>query len=99
MKRTVVVSAPTLEELQAFVHRALCQRDKLDPQQTPIRSSVIRRSGRTCGMFFQVQGPRLLSSYAVWAGDENRIILYDSSGARAGEVALSDAPDAGLLAA
>jgi len=99
MKRTAVVSTPTLEELQAFVHRALCQRDKLDPLQAPIRGSVIRRSGRTCGMFFQVQGPRLLSSYAVWAGDENRVIFYDSSGERAGEAALSDAPDPGLLAA
>ena len=51
------------------------------------------RQGKPCGIFFQVQGPRLLKTYAVWAGDENRILFYDSSGTRFAEVRLSEAPD------
>lgn len=94
-----VVSTPTIAALVSFVHRALCRRDRLDPAQTPLRQTGIRRSGRPCGLFFQVDGPRLLRSYAVWAGDENRVLFYDSAGERTGEALLSEAPDLGELAA
>jgi hypothetical protein len=50
-------------------------------------------------LFFQAQGPRLLKSYAVWAGDENRILFYNSSGERFGETRLSEAPDPRCVAA
>ena len=51
------------------------------------------RRGKPCGLFFEVAGPRLLRTYAVWAGEENRILFYDTSGLRFGEVRLSEAPD------
>jgi hypothetical protein len=54
---------------------------------------VINRGGRPCGLFFEVAGTRLMKSYAVWAGEENRILFYDSSGERFAEVRLCDAPD------
>src|SRR5262245_102926 len=88
-----VVALPTLEALREHVHRMLCQKNALDPRQTPLRHAIIRRSGRPCGLFFEVAGPRLLRSYAVWAGEEDRILFYDNSGERFAEVRLSDAPD------
>jgi hypothetical protein len=94
-----VVSLPTLEELRRHVGEVLCRHDHLDPQQTPLHESAILRRGRPCGLFFQVQGPRLLKTYAVWAGEENRILFYDSQGVRFGECRLCDAPDVGKLAA
>lgn len=96
---STVVSLPTLDALRDHVRQALCAHDQLDPTQTPMHQAVISRSGRPCGLFFQVQGPRMVKTYAVWAGDEDRILFYDSNGQRFGEIRLSDAPDPRKLAA
>ena len=88
-----VVPLPTLDQLRQYVRDRLCEVDRLDPAQVQLRQAVVRRAGRPCGLFFQVQGPRLLRTYAVWAGDEHRILFYDSKGDRCGDARLSDAPD------
>jgi hypothetical protein len=93
-----VVCLPTVEELQAHVLKVLCDHDRLDPGQTPLRRAVITRAGRPCGLFFQVQGPRLVKTYAVWAGEEDRILFYDSTGNRFAQTRLSEAPDPVRLA-
>jgi hypothetical protein len=90
---------PTMDDLTKFVHIQLCQKDALDPEQTPLGLTLITRKGKPCGLFFHVQGPRLLKNYAVWAGDENRILYYDASGERFGETYLSEGPDPRRLAA
>ena len=94
-----VACLPTLEQLKTHVHLKLCEPDRLDPEQTPLLQSMITRRGKPCGLFFQAQGPRLVKTYAVWAGDENRILFYNSSGERLGETRLSEAPDPGRIAA
>jgi len=96
---TQVASLPTVDDVRRYVHRALCAHDHLDPTQTPLHQAVIKRSGRACGLFFQVLGPRMLKTYAVWAGEENRLLFYDSTGMRFAETRLSDAPDPVKLAA
>jgi hypothetical protein len=88
-----VLSLPTLDELRRFVRMALCESDHLDPRQTPLQEASITRGGKPCGLFFQVRGPRLLANYAVWAGEENRILFYNSTGLRFAETRLSEAPD------
>lgn len=88
-----VVSLPTAGELLQFVHAALCGHDRLDPEQSPCRRAALRRRGRVCGGVFHVEGPRLVRPSAVWAGEEHRIMFYDSSGTRVREVRLSDSPD------
>jgi hypothetical protein len=75
------------------VLQTLCAHDQLDPRQTPLHQARIVRSGKPCGLFFQVQGPRLLRTYAVWAGTEDRILFYDSTGVRFAETRLSEGPD------
>ena len=77
-----VASLSTLDELRQHVLDTLCTHDRLDPGQTPLCQAVISRAGKPCGLFFQVQGPRLLKTYAVWAGEEDRILFYDSTGLR-----------------
>ena len=88
-----VVSLPTLEELRSHVLEVLCEHDRLDPEQTPLREAAIERKGKGCGLFFDVQGPRRVRSYAVWAGEEHRILFYDSNGVRYVETRLSESPD------
>jgi hypothetical protein len=94
-----VVSLPALDDLRSHVRLTLCQHDNLAVEQTPLHEAAITRSGRPCGLFFQVKGPRLLRTYAVWAGDEDRILFYDCSGQRFAETRLSEAPDVLTLAA
>ncbi len=88
-----VAGLPTLDALRGHVLKTLCARDHLDPDQTPLHESVITRSGRACGLFFQVQGPRRVRAYAVWAAEEDRILFYDSAGVRFAQTRLSAAPD------
>jgi len=88
-----VIPLPTLADLRDYVRRTLCDRDRLDAEEARLRQGVIKKRGKPCGLFFQVEGPRLLRTYAVWAGDEDRILFYDSTGERFGEARLCEAPD------
>ena len=88
----VVASLPTLDDLRRHILETLCSHDRLDPQQVALHEGTIVRSGRCCGLFFQISGPRHLKSYAVWAGEENRILFYDSGGLRFSETRLSESP-------
>jgi hypothetical protein len=94
---TPVVPLPTLDQLRRFVRQTLCDRDRLDYEQAEMRQGLIAKRGRPCGLFFQIQGPRLLRTYAVWAGDENRILFYDSTGNRFAEARLCESPDPALI--
>ncbi|WP_439630793.1 hypothetical protein [Gemmata sp.] len=87
-----VVACAALEDLTAFVRKVLCERDSLDPEQTPLFRTPLRRGGRTCGTVFHVEGPRLLRTSAVWSADEDRVVFYDSTGLRFHEVDLSESP-------
>ncbi len=88
-----VICLPTLDALRKHIHKVLCAHDQLDPAQTPLFQAVMKRSGRPCGLSFVVQGPRMVQVTALWVGDENRILFYDSQGVRFGETRLSEAPD------
>jgi len=92
-----VACLPCLDDLRKHVLHVLCTHDCLDPTQTPLNESLIMRRGKPCGLFFQAVGPRLLKTYAVWAGEEDRILFYDSTGVRFAQVRLSDAPDPRVL--
>ena len=87
-----VVAFAAVEDLAAFVHRMLCDKDALDPAQTPLFRTPLRSGGRACGLIFHVEGPRLLRTSAVWSADDDRIIFYDSTGTRFREVRLSEGP-------
>jgi hypothetical protein len=90
---STIAALPTLTDLCQHVLSALCLHDNLDPDQTPLEQSLITRKGKPCGLFFQVQGPRLLKNFAIWAGEENRILYYNCNGERVAETRLSEAPD------
>lgn len=93
------VSLATLEALRDYVRTAICERDRLDPEAAPLFERAIIRRGAPCGLFFQVQGPRQVRFYALWAAEENRILFYDQTGTRIAETRLNDAPDLRRLVA
>jgi len=89
----IVASLPSLEQLRQHVRTVLCRHDQLDPEQTPLHQSLITQFGRPCGLFFEVQGPRMVRTHAVWAGEEGRILFYDTHGQRFAQTRLSEGPD------
>jgi hypothetical protein len=88
-----VVALSTPDELRQFIRQTLCDHDRLDFESSPFLEGPLKRGGRICGIYFEVQGPRLMRSHALWVGEEHRILFYDSTGARFSEVKLSEAPD------
>ena len=93
-----VASLPTADALRGYVHKLLCDLDQLDPAAAPLKSSPLLRGQAACGVLFHVAGPRLLRTAAVWAADEGRLLVYDSTGRRVGQVRLCESPDvAGML--
>jgi hypothetical protein len=93
------VSLPTLTQLRDHVHIMLCMHDRIDPVQTSLQQALILRSGKPCGVFFHIRGPRHLKNHAVWAREEDRILFYDSSGLRFAETRLCTGPDLADIAA
>src|SRR5262245_59364003 len=85
-------SLPTLTSLREHVRQTLCLRDHLDLSQAELREARVVRGGETCGAFFQVRGPRLLRSYAVWTSEEKRILYYECKGGRFAETKLLAEP-------
>ncbi|AWM42533.1 hypothetical protein C1280_35885 [Gemmata obscuriglobus] len=92
MMSRAVVAFSGAEELARYVHTVLCDRDALDPNQSPLVRTPLNRGARVCGLVFHVEGPRLLRTSAVWSADDARIIFYDSSGVRFQDVTLSESP-------
>jgi hypothetical protein len=89
----VVVACAAMEDLAAMVHQMLCDKDALDPDQTPLFRTPLRKGHRVCGIVFHVEGPRLMRTSAVWSADDDRVIFYDSAGLRFQEVRLSESPE------
>jgi|SRR5437879_4595038 len=88
-----VVALPSLESLREHVRSVLCEHDRLDPNQSELRMAVVCRGGSACGLFFQVIGIHRQKGYALWAGDEHRLLFYDATGQRYAETVLSESPD------
>jgi len=89
----VVACLPTIEDLRRHVLTILCAHDHLDATQTPLFQQLLIRRGKPCGLRFEIQGPRRMRSSALWVGEENRIIFYDTGGVRFHETQMSEAPD------
>lgn len=87
-----VLALPTTEALIRQVKAILCERDSLDPLQTPLFRTPLMRRGEVCGYVFHIEGPRRLKNSAIWAIDADKIIFYDSTGTRFHEVRLSESP-------
>jgi hypothetical protein len=88
-----VVSLPSPDELRRYVRETLCDHDRLALDAVTFLEGFVKRAGRICGVYFEVQGPRQMRSHAIWVGHEHRILFYDSLGTRFLDVSLSEGPD------
>jgi len=90
-----VIALSTVASLQAFVRNTLCERDRLDPGQTPFFRTPVLRDGKVAGVLYHVDGPRMLRLSAIWSEAEHRILFYDPSGVHWLEVRLTEALEVG----
>jgi hypothetical protein len=72
----------TLDDLRAFVHKTLCDRENILQNQFGLTETVLIRGGRDCGLHFWVQGPRSVRLEAIWVTDRNTVYFYDARGSR-----------------
>ncbi len=70
------------DELRAFVHQTLCEKENLVPEQFRMIERQLTRSGKGCGLQFTIHGPRQVRLSAVWASDRNTLYFYDATGTR-----------------
>lgn len=77
-----VDSIRTLDDLRAFVHTVLCERENILADQFGLREVQIVRGGQPCGMEFRLQGPRSIRLGAIWNSDHNTLYFYDTRGDR-----------------
>ena len=86
--RESVEELQTLDELRAFIHRKLCEKENLLADQFHMSEMALIKRGRKCGMQFLLQGPRRVRLGAIWACDQNAVYLYDADGIRYQKVRL-----------
>ena len=72
----------TLDDLRAYVHHTLCEKENLLPDQFVMTETTLTRRQRPCGLQFCLQGPRSVRLGAIWEADRNTIYFYDAQGAR-----------------
>ena len=72
----------TPEQLHAYVHDALCERENLLADQFRTVAAPLNRAGKPCGCQYTLLGPRSVRLSAVWDAGKNCLFLYDATGAR-----------------
>jgi hypothetical protein len=72
----------TLDDLRAYVHKTLCDRENILQDQFGLTETALIRSGKDCGLHFWVQGPRSIRLEAIWVTDRNTVYFYDARGMR-----------------
>jgi len=87
-----VLSLASADELRQLVKSTLCEHDHLDPEQIQMYEAPLKRAGQACGLLFEIHGPRLLRSSAIWVKEERRVLFYDSTGLRFAEIRLLESP-------
>jgi hypothetical protein len=82
----------SLEDLRDYVNRTLCSRYELQIDAFRLTQRILRRSGKPCGIYFCLHGPRAVKFTAIWETDRNQILFYGSTGERFQKTQLLEAP-------
>ena len=88
-----------LKDLRHFVLTNLCDQNELEPGAFPMSERILIRSGRPCGIYFCLHGPRAVKFSAIWETDRNSILFYGAAGERIRKVQLVAAPQLETVAA
>ena len=81
-----------LNDLKNYVHRTICEQNELELGVFPFAERILARSGKPCGIFFCLYGPRSVKLTAIWETERNTVLFYGSSGERILKTQLTHAP-------
>lgn len=81
-----------LDVLRQFVIETLCEHNQLEVGAFPVTERILVRSGKPCGLFFCLHGPRAVKSTAIWETEQNTILFYGPGGERFHKARLVEAP-------
>ncbi len=76
------------DRLRSAVEQRLCEIGHLEQDQFPMTQRELQRSGKTCGIYFCVHGPRCVKLTAIFDLATRTLILYGSDGTRRESVQL-----------
>ena len=88
-----------LQDLRDYVYLTICHREALQFGAYRMTERVLLRSGRPCGVYFCLHGPRATKFTAIWETERNQVLFYGSQGERFDRVQLTDAPQLECAAA
>ena len=77
-------------ELRNYVHETLCSHNLLKRGVFPLTERRLQRSGKPCGIFYCLHGPRMVKFTAIWEMDKNQILFYGPSGQKVQQTTLLD---------
>jgi hypothetical protein len=86
------VRLQTIDEVCQFVSDTLSRYETLQPDRLQLTLHLLNRSGKPCGIFFRLHGPRAVRLTAIWETDSNTILFYGSRGERIERIKLAAAP-------
>jgi hypothetical protein len=95
VRRSMVENAerlPTLEQVHQYVAQTLSRLETLEPDRFPLTRQILNRSGKPCGIYYCLQGPRAVRLTAIWETEQNTILFYGSCGRRMQRTRLLEAP-------
>ena len=98
VRRSMVENAerlPTLEQVHQYVAHTLSRLETLEPDRFPLTQQILNRSGKPCGIYYCLQGPRAVRLTAIWETEQNTILFYGSCGRRMQRTRLLEAPSMG----
>jgi len=88
-----------LDDLREYVSATLCEHYELQTGAFQMTERMLLRSGKPCGIYFCLHGPRLTKFSAIWETDRNQILFYGAAGERFQKTQLIEAPRLGCVAA
>ena len=81
-----------LDDLRIYIHETICQNNELEVNAFAMTERILVRSGKPCGLFFCVHGPRAVKLTAIWETDRNSVLFYSATGERVQRLRLTHAP-------
>ena len=81
-----------INDLKEYVHKTICDQNELELGVFPFAERILARSGKPCGIFFCLYGPRSVKFTAIWEMERNTVLFYASSGERIMKTELPQAP-------
>jgi hypothetical protein len=81
-----------VNDLRQYINITLCEYYQLQNGAFQMTEQVLIRSGKPCGIYFCLQGPRAVRFSAIWETDRNQILFYGPQGERFLKTQLLEAP-------